>query len=110
MNEKMNEKRNVQRIAIERPVSFSCEDKQIHGKMIDLSETGTKIIIKSSCLSSLSIAISFGLNPSNQEIKIKGKVVHCCEIRGECLMGIEFNEENSPNKKIIRDYIQQHQR
>lgn len=106
----MDSKRLNLRVSTERPMVVYIEDKKINAKMIDLSEYGTKVIIKSSCLDADFIKLEFTLNSSNQLITMMGTIVHRCNVRGECLMGVEFTEDNNKFKKTIASFVQQRKR
>lgn len=106
-----DEKREVERVATERPVTLFFGNEKIAGKMIDLSVVGAGIISDRACASDDRLQLEFSLpSMGAQSLRMKAKVVHATTVRGKCLMGLTFDPKVKANQIVISEYMRYHNR
>ncbi len=98
--------RHSRRVTTERPVQIFVEEGIINGKMIDISNLGTGILIKALPLTETFVGIEFSLPTSPEApIKLSGHVVHNCRVRKETLIGIRFEKVPARYQAKLREFI-----
>lgn len=106
-----DDKRQVERIATERPVKLYISDEIVQGKMIDLSILGAGVLSNKTCRKEDIIELEFQLpSMGAKSLKMGAKVVHLASVRGNCLMGLRFDPEKNSDQVAISEFIRYHNR
>ena len=106
----MKDNRKTLRILTENPVFVHINEQELEGKFIDLSETGARISIKSSCSGKPPVKFNFTLNSANGPISITGDIIHKKNDDSGSVMGVFFHQEDIKHIEQIMKFIQQHKK
>jgi len=101
-----SDQRKYERILTERPVKLFINDTTLDAKMIDISIKGAGVLSKQICTDEKELQLEFHLPSMGAEnLKLDAKVIHKANVRGECLMGLEFDPQNAAGENAIDEYI-----